>query len=309
MLTRQKLVLLLVCVLAIISSLQASVNNWQNLKSFFVVIRAIRAKHHVTIDTTKPICCIPKENIAAMIDAIKDATTHPLQRFLIAAVLSRIPIMPLRHVLNWNEYQYREMQRFFNVTLSARGDMEVRTLIIRHEEDEADAIDLFPSEHITLGERLSCFIAYLIKTSIPDEADLVIGSILKDVFLPNCVSPGAPSIFHFIKSGILDQHLGDHIDAIMGTCRELSLIQCGVASAHVDPYVLIKESNRVFEMQTESGRDFAMAMREFTGELEALRAAGLDYGNEYRDPHDVALRRAIKIQFDVGQTMLRNLYR
>jgi hypothetical protein len=59
-------------------------------------------------------------------------------------------------------------------------------------------------------------------------------------------------------------------------------------------------------MQTESGRDFAFAMRTMTGELDALRAAGLDYGNEYRNPYDVSLRRAIKREFDVGNTLIRN---
>lgn len=300
------LIAIAIC-LAIFNSLHASINNWEILRNFGLIIQELRKTHHVTLDTERPICCIPKDTIKAMMDAIKDLETHPIQRILIAATLSQIPIDPLRHVVNWNEKQFRELQRLFEIQLSAKGELEIRSAILLHEGDEATAMDLFPAEQISLGEKFSSFIAHLIASSVPDELDYMIGLFLKESLMPNCTAPGVPSIYHFIKSGILDTYIGDQIDAMLGRCRSLPLMQCGVACSHFDPYVLIQESNRVFEMQTESGRDFAFAMRDFTGELAALRAAGLNYGNEYRDPYDVSLRRAIKREFDVGNTILRNM--
>lgn len=300
------LIVLAVC-LAIFNSLHASINNWEVLRSFGLIIQELRKTHHVTLDTERPICCIPRDTIKSMIDALKDIQTHPIQRILIAAMLSQLPTSPLRHIVNWNEKQFRELQRLFNIQLSAKGELEIRSTILLHEGDEATSMDLFPIEKTSIGERFSSFITYLIASSVPDEIDYLIGLFLKEGFLPDCVAPGVPSIYHFIKSGILDKHIGDQIDAMLGQCRSLPLIQTGVACAHFDPYVLIQESNRVFEMQTESGRDFAFAMRTMTGELDALRAAGLDYGNEYRNPYDVSLRRAIKREFDVGNTLIRNI--
>lgn len=296
--------LFLVICLAATSSIQGAIINWRVLKSFYALVKQIRTEHHVTLNENLPICCVNKTIIQGIIEQLKRSDLHPIQRILLMQNLYYFPLIPLRHVINWNEKQYRLMQACLGVALSGTSDLEVRSLILMHENDEAAAMNMFPAQ-MTIGEGLSVFLAYIIDSTVPKLINFAFCFCIKEALMPHC--DGYPTIFHFLKTGLFDQYIGDPINLMFGQCRSLSLIQCGVGSSHVDPYVLINESNRVFKMQTKNARQFATNMRHMTGELAALRAAGLDFGNEFRDPLDLLLRLSIKREFDAGKTALRNL--
>lgn len=282
--------------------------NWNSLQKFIEAVKEVKKLHYVTFDSKKTICTMPKAAIQELMKMLTDPEIHPLKKLFIMQNLYGLPISPVKSIINWNEAYYRQLQRMYDVKLSKDGDEELRTIILLHENDEADSSEMYDDTASSVGEQLSSIIAFALTCQLPEEIDYAIGGFIKEKYLPLCVVPGLPSLYHIIKTAFLDKYIGDPIDGAIGQCRSLALTECGVACQHIDPYVLINESNRAYYLQTKSAREFVYKMRETSGELAALRAAGIDYGNEFNDPSNIRLRRAVNHAFSVGGTFIRNLY-
>lgn len=279
------------------------------IEPFLRAIQSIEKNNYVVFDTRKPICMISKQTIIALVDELRDPNTNPFKRIFIFQNLFGLPIFPPKNIVNWNERQYQDMRRQHGpASMTPAADFEARTVIILHEKAEADAATLYGDDADTTGgEIFSGFISFMIDEAIPTDLNYLIGQKIRKHFLPNCSAKGVPSIGLLLKTSVLDEMIGDKIDTIFGESRKLTLVFCGVNCAHTDPFVIITESNLVFGCKTQAAKALCKDMRNESGELQALKAAGLDYGNELRDPRDINLRRAIYREYGLGGTVIRNL--